>query len=199
MRKQEFLAKLRKDLSDLPQDEVTERLTFYSEMIDDRIEEGFSEEEAVGDMGNPDEVIARIISETPLSKLVKEKVGAKRKFSLWEITLLAIGSPIWVSLLIVAAAVIFSLYISLWSIIISLWASLGALFAFALCGIVAGVIFIATGKGVSGITLLSAGLVCAGLSIFAFFCCKAITKGVIFITGRITFAVKKCFIKKEEA
>ena len=196
MNKQEFLEIIRNGISGLPKDEIEERVAFYSEMIDDRIEEGFSEEEAVGDMGNPDEVIARIISETPLSKLVKEKVGAKRKFSLWEITLLAIGSPIWVSLLIAAAAVIFSLYISLWSIIISLWASLGALVGFALCGIVAGVIFIATGKGVSAIAL---GLVCAGLSIFAFFCCKAITKGVIFITGRITFAVKKCFIKKEEA
>ena len=45
MRKQEFLAQLRKALSGLPQDEIEERLTFYGEMIDDRMEEGLSEEE----------------------------------------------------------------------------------------------------------------------------------------------------------
>ena len=39
MNKQEFLMRLREGLSGLPQNEIEERLTFYSEMIDDRIEE----------------------------------------------------------------------------------------------------------------------------------------------------------------
>ena len=43
MNKQEFIALLRKGLSGLPQKELEERLTFYSEMIDDRIEEGLTE------------------------------------------------------------------------------------------------------------------------------------------------------------
>lgn len=47
MNKQEFLVKLRKGLSGLPKEDIEERLTFYSEMIDDRMEEGLSEEEAV--------------------------------------------------------------------------------------------------------------------------------------------------------
>ena len=47
MGKQEFLAQLRKGLQGLPQEDIEERLTFYSEMIDDRMEEGLSEEEAV--------------------------------------------------------------------------------------------------------------------------------------------------------
>ena len=34
MNKQEFLMKLRKALSGLPKDDIDERLTFYSEMID---------------------------------------------------------------------------------------------------------------------------------------------------------------------
>lgn len=40
MSKQEFLAELRKALSGLPQGDIEDRLTFYSEMIDDRMEEG---------------------------------------------------------------------------------------------------------------------------------------------------------------
>ena len=59
MRKQEFLAKLRKGLSGLPQDDIEERLIFYSEMIEDRKEEGLSEEEAVAAIGSVDEIVAQ--------------------------------------------------------------------------------------------------------------------------------------------
>ena len=45
MNKQEFLAELRRGLSGLPRDDIEERLSFYGEMLDDRIEEGLSEEE----------------------------------------------------------------------------------------------------------------------------------------------------------
>ena len=47
MTKQAFLAALGERLVGLPQKDIEERLTFYSEMIDDRMEEGLSEEEAV--------------------------------------------------------------------------------------------------------------------------------------------------------
>ena len=43
MKKLEFILALRNRLSCLPQDEVDERLAFYSEMIDDSMEEGLSE------------------------------------------------------------------------------------------------------------------------------------------------------------
>ena len=42
MSKQAFLARLRKELSGLPKDDIEERLAFYEEMIDDRTEEGLS-------------------------------------------------------------------------------------------------------------------------------------------------------------
>ena len=73
MNKQEFLTRLRKGLSGLPQEDIEERLTFYSEMIDDRIEEGLSEEEAVAAIGSPDEIAEQIIGEIPIKKIVKEK------------------------------------------------------------------------------------------------------------------------------
>lgn len=37
MNKQEFLSSLRKQLPNLPRQDVNERIAFYSEMIDDRI------------------------------------------------------------------------------------------------------------------------------------------------------------------
>ena len=56
MNKQEFLDRLRKGLSGLPQAEREERLLFYSEMIDDRMEEGLTEEEAVAALGSLEEI-----------------------------------------------------------------------------------------------------------------------------------------------
>lgn len=58
MSKEEFLAQLRRGLAGLPQEDVEERLTFYSETIDDRIEEGLTEEAAVADVGDVDEIAA---------------------------------------------------------------------------------------------------------------------------------------------
>ncbi len=51
MSKQEFLAQLKDGLSGLPQSDIEERVAFYEEMIDDRIEEGLSEEQAVSEIG----------------------------------------------------------------------------------------------------------------------------------------------------
>ena len=57
MSKQEFLDELRKGLSSLPQSDLEERLIFYSEMIDDRVEEGLTEEEAISEIGTVNEVL----------------------------------------------------------------------------------------------------------------------------------------------
>ena len=51
MTKQEFIIKLTLELHGLPKADIEERVGFYSEMIDDRIEAGLSEEEAVADIG----------------------------------------------------------------------------------------------------------------------------------------------------
>ena len=76
MSKQEFLTQLRKELSFLSKDDLEERLTFYSEMIDDRMEEGLSEDDAVNDIGSVDTIVSQIVSDTPLIKLIKEKANA---------------------------------------------------------------------------------------------------------------------------
>ena len=84
MGKNEFLDHLREGLSGLPAGDIEERLTFYGEMIDDRVEDGLTEEEAVREIGDVDEVAAQIIEETPISRLVIEKVRPKRRFRAWE-------------------------------------------------------------------------------------------------------------------
>ena len=65
MTKQEFLAQLQSGLLGLTESDAQERLTFYSEMIDDRMEEGLSEQDAVAQIGEIDEIVASILAEIP--------------------------------------------------------------------------------------------------------------------------------------
>lgn len=186
MTKKEFLAQLRKGLSGLPQDELAEQLSFYSEMIEDRIEEGLSEEEAVSAVGSVEEIIAQVNKDVPLKK------NTNRRLKAWEIVLLVLGSPIWFSLGIAAFAVALSLYISAWAIIISLWAVFGSLTACSFGAVAAGIVFACSGKVLSGAAIIAGGIVCAGLSIFMFYGCQVATKGILALT-------KICFIKKGDA
>lgn len=199
MGKQEFLAQLRKGLSGLAQDDIEERLTFYSEMLEDRIEEGLTEEEAVSAIGSVNEIVAQSVADIPLTKIAKERIRPKRHLKAWEIALLALGSPIWLSLGIAAAAVIFALYVSFWSVIVSLWTIFASLAVCAVGSVPMCIIFCAVDRSSSGLAALAAGIFCAGLSIFTFYGCRETTKGILILTKKITIWIKNCFIKKEEA
>ena len=197
MNKIEFIAQLSEALDGLPEREVEERISFYCEMIDDRIEEGASEENAVAAIGTVEEIAAQIIAEVPLSKIVKEKIKARRKLHTWEVVLLALGSPLWLSLLIAALAVVISGYAVLWSVVAAVWAVEASLMACAVGGVVAGGVFSCVGYVAVVIAMFGAALVCAGLSIFGFFGCLAATKHMARLTKLMAIAIKRCFIRKK--
>lgn len=198
MNKQEFLNCLQKGLSGLPKDDVEAHLTFYAEMIDDRIEEGFSESQAVADIGAVDKIVSQIAAEIPLTRIVKEKCKTNRRPSAFEITLLALGSPLWLSLLIAVFAVALSLFAVLWSLVIALWAIEAALFACVPASLAAAVLFGCQGYPIAGTMMLATALICAGLAIFLFFGCRAATKGSVLLMLSVTRAIKKLFIRKEK-
>lgn len=186
MDKKTFLKKLSKELSKLPKAEQKERLAFYSEMIDDRMEEGMTEEAAVA-------------SVTAREVLLPDTPGEKKKWKTWEIVLLAVGSPVWASLLIAAAAVVLSLYVSVWAVLISLWSVFASLAGSGIGCVVGGVILICTGEVASGIATIGIGLVCAGLSIGAFYGCRWLTKSMVQLTQTCFAGIKSKFAKKENA
>ena len=194
MSKQEFLVQLRNGLNGLPAQEIEERVTFYSEMIDDRMEEGLSEEEAVEGIGSVESVISQILSEIPLTKCIKEKITPKRKLGAAEIALLMILSPIWFSLLIVLVSVAFSVYISLWAVVISLWVAFGSVIICGISGILVGVLFAVSGHGVICLAYIGASLVCIGFAIYLFYGCKAITKENILMMKNLLLWIKKKFM-----
>lgn len=199
MNKQEFLAQLKKGLSGLPQADAEERLAFYGEMIDDRMEEGLSEEEAVAAIGPIDSIVSQTISEIPITKLVKEKVRPKRGMRAWEIALLILGFPLWFPLLVTVLALVFTLYAVIWSLIVTLWAVAVSLIAGAVGGVAAGILLIGQGDTAQGLLMIGASLVLAGLSVFLIFGCLAATKGAVWMTKKIALWIKSLFLRKEDA
>ena len=69
----------------------------------------------------------------------------------------------------------------------------------ARCSVACGCAFFAVGgHGAAGLAMLSAGLVCAGLTILLFFGCMGAMKGILRLTKKITLWTKDRFIKKED-
>ncbi|MBP5236008.1 MAG: DUF1700 domain-containing protein [Clostridia bacterium] len=199
MDKQQFLSELRNSLSGIPRDELEERLLFYSEMIDDRIEEGMSEEEAVAGIGQVGDVVNQILSEVPLSDLVKERFRPGRSLKAWEIVLIILGAPLWLPLLIAAAAVILSLYIALWAVVISLWAVEVSIWVCVPAAITLGIVCAVRGHAAAALGMFGIALFCVGFSVFFFVICVAASRGLVRLAKAAVLGLKARFARKEES
>ena len=179
MTKAEFLSVFKKKLSALPRKEREEGLRFYTEMIDDRMEEGLSEEEAVAAVGDPGKLADQILGEYFPDAKPQRSPGKGL-----QVLLLILGFPLWFPLLIGGFAVVLSLYVTLWAILITFWAVFVSLLVSGAALALAAVVLLISGKVLPGIAVLGAGLVCAGLSIPAFMGSKAATDGTLLLTRK---------------
>lgn len=199
MTKQEFLNELKRRLSGIPKQDCDEILDLYSEMIDDRMEEGLTEEEAVSNIGDVDEIAEQIIANISSVKELETGTKPKKRLRAGHIVLLVLGSPVWIPLAMAAFAVALSLYGVLWALVNVVWVVFVTLAACAVGGIISGTIFISRGLGASGIAMIGASLACAGLAIFSFIGGKASGFGVVRLTRAIVAGIKKCFVGKEKS
>ena len=190
MNKYEFLAQLRRQLQDVPEKEARASVDYYAEMIDDRMEEGLPEEEAVAAVGNVNEIACNILGEMPTIQ------KQSRKMRWWEIVLLALGAPIWIALLIAAAAVVLGVLVSLWSAVISLYAVAVSLGVSCIGCLAVGFVTIKTPGAV--FAAVGVALVCAGLAILVFILSNLAAKGMVALTKLTWKGVKRCFIRKEQ-
>ena len=198
MTKREFLENLADRISALSEDDINRSLEYYSEMIDDLVEDGLSEEQAVERLGSMDEIVLQILSEVPLVKIVKNRAKESKKPSAATVVLLILGFPLWFSLFVAAASILLALYVSLWSVIISLWAVFVALAGSSLGMIVLSLVFLLNVGAVNGIAVIGASLVCAGLSIIFFFVSIMATKGICILTKKSLLGIKYCFVGREK-
>ena len=135
MTKLEFMRQLEARLTSIPRSEVEKTKAYFDEMIQDRMEEGSTEEEAVAAMGDPAVIAAGILNDASIPSLVRAKVEKRQKNSGNKgllILLAIIGFPIWFPLFMVLLSVILSVYITIGAILFSIFV---VLFSFAVSGI----------------------------------------------------------------
>ena len=130
MNKFEFLLLLREKLSVISQEDAERSVDYYSEIIDDRIEDGLAEEEAVAALGNLDDIVTQILADVAmLSKANTNKSNKQsKKFELkpWMIAAIILGSPVWMSLVVGLVAVGGGIIVSIFSVFVSLYATVVA-------------------------------------------------------------------------
>ena len=193
MTKQEFIDRLKRALASLPATEIDSRAAFYGEMIDDRMEEGCSEEDAVLGVGSPEEIAAQILKEMPVTN---EKRAPKSRLNSGQLLLLVLGSPLWLSLLIAAFAVVFSLYVTIWSLLVSLWAVFISFLVSGICTFIIGIYCLFVFPPI-GLVSVGTGLILTGLGIMLFFATNAATSGTVLLSKNIAKRIRGCFAKKE--
>ena len=161
MNKREFLRSLSASLRGMPRGERAQSLEYYGEMIQDRMEEGLSEEEAVACLGSADEIARQIL----------EGGGAQgkqgRRAPVWMIALIVLGSPVWLTLLFAFLAVVLAAYIVAWSLIAALYA---VLLGMAVCGPFGALGLVAEivkGNFALAVLLLGGGCALLGLALLA--------------------------------
>ena len=112
MNKTQFCALLENKLKPyLSPKEMYKTLNFFEEMIDDRIDEGLSEEEAVSQLGDIDIIVDQILDE--------HNIGKKQTKLVWRFIPRELGF-INIVLLFPAWIIIFSLVASLFIVILSI-------------------------------------------------------------------------------
>lgn len=196
MTKKEFLSELRSKLQGLPPEDIDERVSFYEEMINDRMDEGKTEEEAVAEIGSVEDVVREIAKDTPLVKLVKEKMKPRRRIRAWEIVLIVLGFPLWFPLLITALVLIMVFWILVWVLVIVTYTVEIALSAASVAGVVAFMAYFLNGE--MNYTAIGASIMCAGAAILFVFACIGATKGSIALTKGIITGIKMLFIGKKK-
>lgn len=101
MEKKKFSEVLEKRIQQLNPVERQRIITFYEETIEDSMEDGKSEEEAVASLGDMDMIVKDILQENNLSFPVKEKSAFHSLDKKWRYLILFCTSPLWMMLLVV--------------------------------------------------------------------------------------------------
>lgn len=196
MTREIFFNELRGKLKGLPKDDIETRIAFYDEMINDLMDEGLSENDAINKIGPVDRIVDEIASDTSLTKLVKERIRPKRKMSAMEIVLLIVGFPLWFPLLLTAFILILVGYLLIWVLVLVMYVIEISLGAVVLSGIV--VFAMTLFEGDPNYIAIGSAIFACGAILLTFPLTKLVTKLTIKLSRNIVLGIKRKFVRRGE-
>lgn len=196
MNKSEFLNELKQLLRDLPISDATAALDYYSEAINDMLEDGAGESEIEKSLGTPDEIARQIINDCQ-STASPQKANGKTHLSPIIIVLLILGSPIWLSLAIAAASIIITAYALLWTAVAVAWSIFVAVCASAVAALTAAFSSLFLGSFGYAAVCLGVFLTLIGVSILMTIGCAKLTAAIALLSKRLAVGTASLFKRKE--
>ncbi|MDF2567625.1 MAG: putative rane protein [Oscillospiraceae bacterium] len=181
MTKAEFIRNLSSLIEALPQGEKQKAIDFYCEIIDDRMENGKTEEEAVAELGSILAISQKILAESGQNANYNNYYKSSQSYAApshggwtkdwfgglskgWLIVILVLTSPIWIGLVAGVVGIIIGLLGAVLGIVVSLFAAVFALAVACLVGFISSFIVMSTNP-IGGFAQLGASLLCGGLCI----------------------------------
>lgn len=196
MNKQEYLAQLRAALACLPEGEIEESVAFYTEMIDDRVADGLTEGEATAQLDDPKAAARAIIADLPVVPRTVVRTKQRNRALYW--TLVILGSPLWLTLLLAAGMLVLAGLLTIWCLILGLWLLAAGLLAGGPLGIGVCLWALAVGQPAYGVFELGSGLLCFGLGLFCLHGAVAASKTLMQVSRQWIAKAKAPFVKVKE-
>ncbi|MEI6131951.1 MAG: DUF1700 domain-containing protein [Bacillota bacterium] len=193
MTKELFLKELKAKLIKLPQTDRENAISFYTEYIDDALENGKTMEELEKALGKPDDVAAKIIADYSVNR-AKEKPSLTNGFKALIAVLGVFAIPIAAPAAIAIVAIIFALLITVFSVAFSLIMAAFGLFV-AVAAMLGVSIMLMFTDPLLGVASLGASMIASGILILLAYC--FIKLASLMVTGT-SFLIKKIFDKNRK-
>lgn len=101
--------------------DVMDAVEYYQEAIDDRVEAGMGEGEAVAALGSVDEAVRAVCGSLPPFRRAVAEVRKSRASTVIAIVLLVLGAVVWVPVAFGLAATVMIVYLVLWMLVGCVW------------------------------------------------------------------------------
>lgn len=191
MNRVEFIGILDVELAALKRVEREKFITYYEEIIDDYMENGFEEEAVIEKIGNPKIIAKNILSEQDTVDIKVPLTNSK----VINMILLILGFPLWGSLLFAGLMLILSALILVWCIPFTTGVSALAFFAAGLFSIVATPFMMADVLSV-GVVQLGVGIGSIGVSFLLAMATMYLGKEFRFFTKELSSRLLKLFNRR---
>ena len=112
MNKKQFLKKMKKSLSSMEKIERNKTLLYFEEIIDDIVDSGKSEEEAIYSLGNINNISCNLLKEYEKTNKPNSKLKLfSRKFTTLQLFILMLLSPIILPLVFAIVTLLFTFFL----------------------------------------------------------------------------------------